>query len=155
MTLQNVRSLLFRGEDLGIGGGNTRELITPSQTVAVARPTIMTRAFTGSLDLSSLLPVSFPLSSVGRNRVLVNRNPRAWLTLTANVYNDTTGTATVVQIPVPPLQPYFLPANMGNSVKVTANSSWPIPVPLTGATLVAAPLVTPLNALTIDLILEN
>jgi len=154
MALQNVRALLWRGEDLGFGGGNTREVIIQSQVAASARPQIITQSFIGSYPLGKLLTSTDNLVVSGKNRILVNRSPRHWLTVSATMGTGTGGLP--VQIPVPPLQCVFLPQNIyGSGAMILAGSLWPIPVPLTGATSAALPTTTPTTAMTFDLVLES
>ena len=81
MTLQNVRSLLWRAEDLGFGNGNAHEYAIPTQVVAQARPVVLTRAFVGSCDVTALLAVTSPWPTNGKQRIIVNRNPRYWITV--------------------------------------------------------------------------
>lgn len=155
MALQNVRSLLWRGEDLGFGNGNSREVIVPSQVVAAARPTILTRSFVGSVDLSSVLATASPWPSHGRQRAIINRNANYWLTLQGfNYVNNTLG-YNVVSFPIAPLQMFFLPVNFGGTVTLSANSAWPIPQPLTGSPGPNVPQATTQMALTFDLVLEQ
>lgn len=150
MTLQNVRALLWRGEDLGYGGGNTRELVTSTQVAASARPLLVTQSFTLLQDVTAYLGTTIVSGVRGQQRIIMNRSPRYFITLTAFVSGQP------VQIPIAPLQNLYLPQNITGPATLTANSSWPIPVPLAGAAgTVPPPKSNGMTALTFDLMVEN
>ena len=79
----------------------------------------------------------------------MNRSPRYYITLNA-VYNGT-----AIQIPIAPLQTLYLPQNITGPASLSANSIWPIPVPLTGVRTPTVPLATGQTIITFDLLLEN
>ena len=133
MTLQNVRSMLFRGEDLGYGGGSTREWITPSQAVAAQRPLILAQGFYGSTtQLTQLLGVSANPSAavVGLNRFIVNRSSQYWMNLTGPVaYGNSAAGILTVTLPIPPLGMLFLPWTFYGgvtTVTLSADNPWPL-----------------------------
>lgn len=158
MALQNVRSLLWRGEDLGFGNGNARELIIPTQVAAGARPALITQGFVGTFNVGGLLQGTVTLVLHGKNRVIVNRNARYWITLNCHAAaSNNQSTGINLQIPVPPLQMVFLPQNVisvGGTATISMNSSWPIPQPLSGSPGVSVPTATSTNALTFDWVTE-
>ena len=149
MTLQNVRALLWRGEDLGYGGGNTRELTTSTQVVASARPLLVTQSFTLIQDITPYLGTSVVSGVRGQQRVIMNRSPRYFITLNAVV------NGLAVQIPIAPLQNFYLPQNVIGPATLTANSTWPIPLPMTGASGVTMQLANGMTAITFDLMVEQ
>lgn len=155
MALQHVRSLLWRGEDLGFGGGNTRELVTPTVVPAGGRPTIVTQAFVGTYTMP-YFTTSVTLALSGKNRFIVNRNARYWLTVNA-VAASANGVASGVPVSfsIAPLQMFFLPQNLIGPATITMNSAWPIPQPLTGSPGGTVPLAQATNALTFDFVAEN
>lgn len=149
MALQNVRALLWRGEDLGAGSGNTREVVSRSQVGASARPSNLTQSFVGAFNLGALLKASVTLTVSGKNRVIVNRSKNYWITINASL--GTAAGPLSVSIPVPPMQSVFLPQNLhGAGATISMNSAWPLPVPLSGSTVGMAPQATLLIALTFD-----
>lgn len=149
MTLQNVRALMWRGEDLGYGGGNTREVITSTTVAASARPLLVTLAFTTTLDISAYLPKAVITGTPGQTRAIMNRSPRYFITLTARY------AGALIQIPIAPLQVFYLPNLITGPGSLTINSLWPIPVPLSGASGVSLPIATGMTALTVDILVEN
>lgn len=157
MALQNVRSLLWRGEDLGGTGSGTRELILSSQQAAAARPQIQSLAFVSSISIAAFLGAAQSSVLSGLNRIVHNKSPDYWVTLYASM--ATGGTAVAMQVPIPPLGMYFVPANVFSGAIqpgiVVANSTWPVPVPLSGTGSLVIPVATAMNALTIDLVQEQ
>lgn len=150
MALQNVRSLLWRGEDLGYGSGNTREQIINLKVAAAARPTIATQGFVTSQSVTGYLGTTQIVSYNGLLRMLMNRSPDYWLTLTAMCVPAYGAAAVQIQIPLAPLQNLFLPNNVYGPATLTMNSTWPIPVPLSGASSATVPLATSTSAMTFD-----
>ena len=158
MALQNVRSLLWRGEDLGSMGGGTRELIVTTQVAAAARPQISSLAFVGTLNIAAFLGTAQNTAVQGLNRIIFNKSPDYWMTLLASVAAG--GTAQPIQVPIPPLGSYFIPANVFSSASVQVgmlvmNSTWPIPLPISGVGSAVIPLATLQTALTADIMLEQ
>lgn len=153
MALQNVRSLLWRGEDLGYGGGNTREQIFNVTVPAGARPQMTTQGFAGAVPVTSLLGTTASIQQNGQLRVLMNRSPDYWITLTCLYFNGT-GMGQV-QIPIAPLQQLFLPQNLVGPGTISANSTWPIPQPPAGSPGSQVPLASAQNILTFDWLDEN
>jgi len=153
MALQNVRSLLWRAEDLGFGNGNAREYVIPITVPAAARPVMFTRAFAGSCDVTALLAVTSPWPTNGKQRVIVNRNPRYWITVAGTMNTTAVGTGNAASFPIAPLQMFFLPVNFA-ATTVTANSAWPIAQPLTGSPGATVPLATTTTQLTFDILGE-
>ncbi len=159
MTLQNVRSLLWRGEDLGGTGSGTRELIVPTQVAAAARPQIQSVSFVGSISVDAFLGARNSVIA-GLNRIIVNKSPDYWVTLLASMASGSVGPGNyAISVPIPPLGFYFVPANVFSSSTqlgvVQANSAWPIPVPLSGTGFRVIPIATALTAITIDLVTEQ
>lgn len=158
MALQNVRSLLWRGEDLGGTGAGTRELVLQTQQAAAARPQIQSLAFINSISISAFLGSSQSTTLSGLNRIVHNKSPDYWVTLYATVANGGTGIA--VQVPIPPLGMFFVPANMYSSAsvqpgRVVINSSWPVPIPLSGTGSSLIPIANATTAVTLDLLSEQ
>lgn len=157
MTLQNVRSLLWRGEDLGGTGAGTRELTLTSQLPAAGRPQIQSLAFVTSISVAGFLGTAQSSTLSGLNRIVHNKSPDYWMTLMATV--ATGGAPVAVQVPIAPLGIFFVPANMYSSATqpglIVANSTWPIPVPLSGQGSMLVPTATAQTALTVDLVAEQ
>lgn len=149
MPLQNVRALLWRGEDLGYGGGNTRELITSTQVAASARPLLITQSFTLIQDITAYLGLTVASGVRGQLRVIMNRSPRYFITLNAVV------NGLPVQMPIAPLQNLYLPQNVVGPATLTANTTWPIPIPITGASGAVMRTANGTTALTFDLMVEQ
>lgn len=149
MTLQNARAFLWRGEDLGYGGGNTRELITSTTVAASARPLLVTLAFTTTLDISAYLPKAVIYGIAGQTRAIMNRSPRYFMTLTARY------AGAPIQVPIAPLQIFFLPNLMTGPGSLSINSTWPVPMPLSGASGSVLPIANGLTSLTVDILVEN
>lgn len=157
MTLQNARALLWRGEDLGGTGAGTRELTLSSQLPAAARPQIQSLAFVTSINVAGFLGTAPVTALSGLNRLVHNKSPDYWVTLMGTVAVG--GTPVAVQVPIPPLGLYFVPANMYSSATqpgiIVANSTWPIPVPLSGQGSSLLPVATNQTAVTVDLVSEQ
>jgi hypothetical protein len=150
MTLQNVRSLLWRGEDLGYGSGNTREQIINTKVAAAARPLIVTQGFASSQVVTGYLGSNAIFSYNGILRMLMNRSPDFWMTLTAQCLPALGASIVPIQIPIAPLQNLFLPNNIYGPATLSMNSNWPIPQPLAGAGAATVPLATATSVLTFD-----
>jgi hypothetical protein len=153
MGLQNVRALLWRGEDLGSTGAGTRELIVQTKLPASARPQISSMAFVSSLDISSFLGTTVPAGVTGLNRLVVNKSPDYWLTLWATVGSQ------AVQAAIAPLSTFFVPTNMVSGAAqaglLTMNSTWPVLKPMTGTGFGSVPVASSTTALTVDLVVEQ
>lgn len=154
MALQNVRSLLWRGEDLGYGSGNTREQIINTKVAAAARPLIVTQGFVTSQSITGYTGTALIASFVGRLRMLMNRSPDYWLTLSAMIQPFQSATAVAIQIPIAPLQSLYLPNNVFGPATLTVNSNWPIPVPPAGAPSTTVPLASTTSTMTFDWLAE-
>lgn len=157
MTLQNARALLWRGEDLGGTGAGTRELIVTSQTPAAGRPQIQSLAFVSSISVAGFLGTAQSSTLSALNRIVLNKSPDYWVTLYATIAAG--GTPVACQVAIPPLGMFFVPANMYSSATqpglIVANSTWPIPVPLSGTGTNLVPLATAQTAVTVDLVTEQ
>jgi len=147
MALQNVRALMWRGEDLGFGGGNTRELITSTQVAASARPLLVTQSFTTTQDISPYLSAS--TGPRGQIRSIMNRSPRYFITLKATLEGS------LVEIPIAPLQTLYLPQTITAPASLVINSTRPIPVPASGASSATMLLATGMTAITADIMVER
>jgi hypothetical protein len=156
MALQNLRALQWRGEDLGFGGGNTREN-TVSQTVpASSRPLLQTYIVRGALVLPTSLGSPNLAALLPQCRAVINRSPVYFITVIATLAPLGSGaTASVVHMPVPPLQTLFLPPNIQGdaNTQVVANSTLPIAV--APGTTASVPVAGGQNAITFDLLLEG
>lgn len=150
MALQNVRSLLWRGEDLGYGSGNTREQIVNTKVAAAARPLMATQGFVVSQVVTGYLGTQAIASYNGLLRMLMNRSPDYWLTLTAVCVPVGIASPQAIQIPIAPLQNLFLPNNVYGPATISINSTWPIPVPITGASGAFVPVATATSSMTFD-----
>lgn len=158
MTIQNARGYRFRGEDLGtFGTGNTREVTVTNTVTAAGRPLITTMAYTGG-SVSAAIIGTPTVAVTGLNRVIVNRSPKFYMTLTATINPSASGQgAQTVQIPIAPLQSFFLPVTMNATGATMAfNSTWPIPGPLNPAANFSTPTpATTTQTLTFDYIQES
>lgn len=153
MALQHLRALQWRGEDLGFGGGNTRELSITTQVAAGARPNFTTQAFAGTYNVN-VLGTSVTLAVAGKNRLIVNRNARYWLTVTAVAATANGSTGNTVSFPIAPLQMFFVPQNLIGPLTIAMNSAWPIPQPVSGSPGSTIPLAAVTNALSFDWVVE-
>jgi len=154
MALQHLRALQWRGEDLGFGGGNTRELSITTQVAAGARPNFTTQAFAGTYSVN-LLGTTVTLAVAGKNRLIVNRNARYWLTVSATAATaNGTATGSAVSFPIAPLQMFFVPQNLIGPLTITTNSAWPIPQPVSGSPGSVVPIATASNGLSFDWVVE-
>lgn len=149
MTLQNVRALMWRGEDLGYGGGNTRELTTSVQIAASARPLLVTQSFTTTQDITPYFGTSVVSGVRGQLRAIMNRSPRYFITLNAILNN------VAIQIPIAPLQTLYLPQTIVGPASLSANSAWPIPLPMSGVNVGTVPIANGMTAITYDLMVEQ
>lgn len=155
MALQNQRALYWRAEDLGFGGGNTRQATLRMTVPASARPIIQTYMLQGSLSFPVGLGAPSLASIAPCIRAIVNRNPCTYLTLVATLQPFGTGAAPVpIHLPIPPLQTLFLPNNIVGdaATQVVANSTFPV-VTVPGAASV--PLASSDTPLTFDLVVEQ
>lgn len=150
MALQNVRSLLWRGEDLGYGSGNTREQIINTKVAAAARPLMATQGFVLTQTMTGYLGSNVIASYNGLLRMVMNRSPDFWMTLTAMCVPSGVQSPQTIQIPIAPLQNLFLANNIYGPATLSINSTWPIPVPMTGASSAVVPLATGTSAMTFD-----
>lgn len=142
---------------MGGTGAGTRELITTSLLPAAGRPQIQSLAFVTSISVASFLGTA-PISTLsGLNRIVHNKSPDYWVTLMGTLAAG--GTPVAVQVSIPPLGLFFVPANMYSSATqpglIVANSAWPIPVPLSGQGSTLVPVATNQTAVTIDLLSEQ
>lgn len=154
MTVQNVRSLLWRGEDLGSTGGGTRELIINTQAAAGARPQIASLGFVNSVNVGAFFGASQQAAITSLNRLVVNKSPDYWLTLTAQLANG--GASTAITVPIPPLSTFFVPANMfGSAATLSINSAWPVPVPIAGTGASLVPQATAQSFMSADIVVEQ
>lgn len=156
MALWNTRSLLWRGEDLGYGSGNTRELVSATRVAASARPLILSQGFVGSQVVTGYLGTTPILTYDGKLRMVMNRSPDYWLTLSAQCSGVSGATgSSAIQIPIPPLGSVYLPNTVYGPATLSVNSTWPIPVPPSGVTNSAVPLASSSTTVTFDFLGEG
>lgn len=156
MALQNQRALYWRAEDLGYGGGNTRENTVSMTVVASARPNLQTYILRGTLAFPLGLTTPVSTSIAGQIRAVVNRSPIFYITVIATIAPFGSGAAqTVVHMPIPPLQTLFLPNNIVNdaNTQIVANSTFAVPV--IPNTISTVPVATNQNAITFDMLIEQ
>ena len=155
MALQNQRALYWRGEDLGYGGGNTRENTVTMTVAASSRPYLQTLVLRGTYASSLFLP-NFALASILPNvRCVINRSPIFYITLIATIAPFGSGAAqTVIHMPIAPLQSLFLPNNIviDASTQVVMNSTFAVPVVALSVSTV--PLASNQNSITFDVFAE-
>lgn len=135
MALQNTRAFLFRGEDTSYGGAAAKEVIWPTTAVASARPILMSLGFVGStVQLNNLIGLTMNVNAAmgGLNRLVVNRSPTYWMTLTCRLgYANASAQTYTIALPIAPRQMMFLPHNVyvdGTSL-LMADSGWPLTLP--------------------------
>jgi hypothetical protein len=156
MALQNQRALYWRGEDLGYGGGNTRENTVTMTVPASSRPNLQTMVLRGTAAIPLLLSNPALTSILPNIRCVVNRSPLYYMTLIATCAPFGSGAAqTLVHLPIPPLQTLFLPNNivMDANTQIVANSTFTVPVPVGNVASVL--IATSTQALTFDVLQEN
>jgi hypothetical protein len=155
MALQNQRALYWRAEDLGFGGGNTRENTVRMTVQASARPVLQTYVTRGQIFLPQALMAPSLSSVAPQIRAIVNRSPCYYLTLIATLQPfGTGGTAMPIHLPIPPLQTLFLPNNVvsDSATQVVANSTFPLPNSTGAASVPVASSTTPI---TFDVLVEQ
>lgn len=93
----------------------------------------------------------------GLNRIVHNKSPDYWVTLYATIAAG--NTPVPMQVPIPPLGMYFVPANVFSGAiqpgLIVANSAWPVPLPLSGSGSMVIPVATAQTAVTVDLVQEQ
>lgn len=156
MALQNQRALYWRAEDLGYGGGNTRENTVTMTVAASVRPNLQTYVLRGPLAFPLQLPTPASTSILPNVRAIINRSPIFYMTLIATIAPFGSGAAqTVVHLPIAPLAVLFLPNNIVNdaNTQLVPNSTFPVPV--VPGTISTVPIAASTNAITFDLLVEQ
>lgn len=161
MTLQNTRSLLFRGEDLSFGGASPKEAQVSTTTPATARPVIISLGFYGSTAQMNgyLGTMAVPTSAMaGLNRLIVNRSTRYWISLTAQLGASNSGlTTSTITIPIAPRQAMFLPSTLFATTAslIATDSAWPLFIAPNQAAGVLPPTAGQTTMVNLDFIAEQ
>ena len=161
MALQNTRALLFRGEDTSYGGAAAKEVVWTTTAVASARPVLMSLGFVGSTtQLNNLIGLTMNVAAAmgGLNRLIVNRSPTFWMTLTCRLgYANAGASIYTIAIPIAPRQMMFLPHTVyaDGTTLLAADSAWPLSLPPGPAAGYTPPQAGSVNTVNFDWVAEQ